>query len=75
MSSYIVKMTLSNFFELDPTFLNPTVVPGENVRALFIPLDVLRLSIYNIVIGLQIQPDSARGDVGDRRQGTEDDLS
>jgi hypothetical protein len=47
-------MTLQNFFDLDPTFLNPTLVPGEEVRALFIPLDVLRLSIYNYVIGLQI---------------------
>ena len=40
MPPYIVKMTLQNFFELDPTFLNPTVVPGEDVRALFIPLEV-----------------------------------
>jgi len=65
MYSYIVKLTLSNFFELDPNFLNPTVLPEENVRALFIPLDVLRSSIYNNLIGLQIQPDSARGNVGD----------
>jgi hypothetical protein len=37
-------MTLSNFFELDPTFLNPTVVPGENVRALFIPLNAYKFN-------------------------------